>query len=194
MKQERSTAGKGPGRYYREKLSPLEFFDMFPDDEAAEELFIRARWPNGVRCPRCEGADVYEPGGKAPLRFRCRPCRRYFSTRSGTVMRDSTLGYRKWLVAAYLMLTNLEGFSSMKLKNNLKVRHRHAWHMAHRIREAWKENGLPLSGEIVEVDETFVGGRLRNMHRKNRPSRRELIWRGKGEKGKAIVVGAKCVP
>ena len=119
--------------------------------------------------PQCEGDDVYEPGGKAPMRFRCRPCRRYFSTRSDTVMRDSTLGYRQWLVAAYLMVTNLEGFTAMKLKNALKVRHKTAWHMAHRIREAWRENGPQLAGEIVEIDETWIGGRARNMHRRRRP-------------------------
>ena len=134
---------------------------------------------------------MYEPGGKAPMRFRCRPCRRYFSTRSDTVMRDSTLGYRQWLVAAYLMVTNLEGFTAMKLKNTLKVRHKTAWRMAHRIREAWKENGLPLAGEIVEVDETWVGGKEKNKHRKNKLPKKERIWRGKGERGKAIVVGAK---
>ena len=184
MERQRST-GKGPGRYWREKTSLIEFFDQFPDDEAAERWFMEARWPDGVRCPRCKGDGVYEPGGKAPMRFRCRPCRRYFSTRSDTVMRDSTLGYRKWLVAAYLMTTNLEGFTAMKLKNSLKIRHRHAWHMAHRIREAWRENGPQLGGEIVEIDETWIGGRARNMHRSNRPSRKELLRR------KSIVVGAQ---
>lgn len=184
MRQAQPT-GKGPGRYWREKTSLIEFFDQFPNEQTAERWFAEARWPDGVRCPQCEGDDVYEPGGKAPMRFRCRPCRRYFSTRSGTVMRDSTLGYRQWLVAAYLMVTNLEGFTAMKLKNTLKVRHKTAWHMAHRIREAWRESGLPLAGEIVEIDETWIGGRARNMHRKNKPPRKELLRR------KSIVVGAK---
>ena len=141
MATRRSSAGKGPGRYWREKLDLIDFFDMIPSEEAAEEFLGSLIWPDGPRCPRCDGDQVYEPGGKAPMKYRCRPCRRYFSLRSGTVMRDSTVSYRKWLVAAYLMATNLEGFTSMKLKNNLTIRHKTAWHMAHRIREAWRENG-----------------------------------------------------
>ena len=74
----------------------------------------------------------------------------------------------------------------MKLKNNLTIRHKTAWHMAHRIREAWRENGSSkVAGEIVEIDETWIGGRARNMHRRRRPPRKELLRR------KSIVVGAK---
>ena len=77
MTVRRSTVGKGPGKYWRKGIGLEEFFDLFPDDEAAERLFIRARWPHGdISCPRCGGDNVYEPGGEAPLRFRCRPCRR----------------------------------------------------------------------------------------------------------------------
>ena len=171
-------------------MSIAEFFWRFPNDEAAEEFFVEQIWPDGVRCPRCDGEDVYEPGGKAPLRFRCRPCRRFFSTRSSTVMRDSTLGYQTWLLALYLMTTNLKGVSSLKLHRDLGIRQKNAWHLAHRIRAAWREDGFPLAG-IVEVDETYVGGKERNKHRKNRLPRNQLIWRGKGERGKAIVVGVK---
>ena len=186
MRQARPTRGKGPGRYWREKLDLIDFFDTIPSEEAAEEFLGSLIWPDGPRCPRCGGDKVYEPGGKAPMKYRCRPCRRYFSLRSGTVMRDSTVSYRKWLVALYLMTTNLEGFTAMKLKSNLTVRHKTAWHMAHRIREALKEQRPDkLAGEIVEIDETWIGGRARNMHRSKRPPRKELLRR------KSIVVGAK---
>lgn len=186
MATARSSTGKGPGRYWRQKLSYIEFFDRFPDEQAAEEFVSSVLWPDGPRCPRCNGDNVYEPGGKAPMKYRCRPCRRYFSLRSGTVMRDSTIGYRQWLVASYLMATSLEGFTAMKFKNSLKVRHNHGWHMAHRIREALKDDGSSkLGGEIIEIDETWIGGRARNMHRRNRPSRKELLRR------KAIVMVAK---
>lgn len=194
MRQERSAVGKGPGKYWRKGIGLEEFFDLFPDDEAAERLFIRARWPHGdISCPRCGGDNVYEPGGKAPLRFRCRPCRRFFSTRSSTVMRGSTLGYRKWLLALFVMLTNLKGVSSVKLHRDLKIRQPSAWHLAHRIREAWDTGSeIPLSGDVAEVDETYVGGKERNKHFSKKLPPKQRIWRGRGEKGKAIVVGAKC--
>ena len=153
MTVRRSTVGKGPGKYWRKGISPEEFFDLFADDEAAERLFIRARWPHGdISCRRCGGDKVYEPGGKALLRFRCRPCRRFFSTRSATVMRGSTLGYRKWLLALFVMLTNLKGVSSVKLHRDLKIRQPSAWHLAHRIREAWDTGSdIPLSGPSRDV-------------------------------------------
>ena len=97
MERQRSTAGKGPGRYSREKTSLIEFFYRFPDDEAVEKWFMEARWPDGVRCPRCKG----------------------------------------------------------------------------------------LGGEIVGIDETWIGGRARNMHRSKRSSRKERLRR------KSIIVGAK---
>ena len=184
MRQERSTVGKGPGKYWRRGIGLEKFFDLFPDDEAAERLFIRARWPHGdISCPRCGGDKVYEPGGKAPLRFRCRPCRRFFSTRSSTVMRGSTLGYRKWLLALYMMLTNLKGVSSVKLHRDLKIRQPSAWHLAHRIREAWDTGSeIPLSGGVAEVDETYVGGKERNKHFSKKLPPKERIWRGRGER------------
>ena len=100
MATRRSSAGKGPGRYWRENLSLIEFFDRFPDEEAAEEFVSAVLWPDGPRCHRRDGDNVNEPGGKAPMRYRCRPCRRYFSLRSGTVIRDSTISYRKWPVVS----------------------------------------------------------------------------------------------
>ena len=107
-------------------------------------------------------------------------------------MRGSTLGYRKWLLALFVMLTNLKGVSSVKLHRDLKIRQPSAWHLAHRIREAWDTGSeIPLSGDVVEVDETYVGGKERNKHYDRKLPPKKRIWRGQGETGKAIVVGAK---
>lgn len=187
-------AGKGPGNHWRKGIGLEEFFELFPDDEAAERFFMRARWPHGdVSCPRCGGdSGVYEPGGKAPLRFRCRPCRRFFSVCSSTVMKGSPLGYRKWLLALFVMLTNLKGVSSLKLHRDLKIRQPSAWHLAHRIREAWDTfSDVPLSGDVIEVDETYVGGKEKNKHFDRKLPPKKRIWRGQGETGKSIIVGAK---
>ncbi|MDE0675153.1 MAG: IS1595 family transposase [bacterium] len=174
----------------REGVSLEDFFAKFPSDEAAEEWYIRRRWPDGVRCPRCGGDNVYEPGGTSPMRFRCRDCRRCFSTKSGTVMAHSNLGYKKWLTALYLFHTNLKGVSARKLRRDLGVSHPTAWHLAHRIRMGWVDESPQFTG-LVEVDETYVGGIERNKHIRNKLPQGQQVWRGVGTKGKVIVAGAR---
>ena len=185
-------AGKAPGRYWREGLTSKEFHrEICPDNEAAEAWFIAARWPDRVRCPRCDGDNVYEPGGKAPMRFRCRPCRRFFSTKTGTVMEHSNISYEDWLIAMYYLTVGIKGQSSRRLARDVGITQRSAWHLAHRIREGWVDGSLPFTG-IVEVDETLIGGIEKNKHsRKKLPSDR-WVWHGESDHlGKAIVVGAK---
>ena len=174
----------------REGVGLEEFFEVFPNDRAAEQWFIRHRWPDGIRCPRCAGDNVYEPGGKAPMRFRCRPCRRFFSTKTSTVMEHSNLGYRKWVLAMFLLNTNLKGVAARKLRRDLKISHPSAWHLAHRIREGWVDESPQFAG-LVEVDETYVGGIERNKHIRNKLPQAEQVWRGVGTKGKVIVAGAR---
>ena len=117
--------------------------------------------------------------------YRCRDCWKRFSTRTDTAMADSKLGYRTWAVAIYLVTTSLKGVSSMKLHRDLGITQKSAWHVAHRIRQAWAENGdEPFDGP-VEVDETFVGGKAANMHE----SKREKMRRS--DFAKAPIVGVK---
>ena len=104
-----------------------------------------------------------------------------------TIMQGSPLGYQTWAMALYLMSTNLKGVSSLKLHRDLGISQKSAWYMAHRIREAWKEDrqGGIVNGE-AEVDETYLGGKRKNMHRSKR---KEL--KGRGAVGKTVVVGAR---
>ena len=164
-----------------------ELFKMFPDDTTAEEWFITRRWPNGVRCPHCAHDSIQDGARHPSQRFRCRGCRRRFSARTGTVLADSNVGFQLWIIAIYLMTTSLKGVSSMKLHRDLGVTQATAWFMAHRIREAWTEaEADPFSGP-VEADETYIGGKARNMHAKRR---REVVS-GRGTVGKTAVVGIK---
>ena len=105
----------------------------------------------------------------------------------GSILEESRLPLRKWAIAIYLETTNLKGVSSMKLHRDIRVSQKTAWFMLHRIREAWKQElGDRFEGP-VEIDETFVGGKARNMH----AHKRKQVIKGRGAVGKTAVVGAK---
>ena len=161
--------------------------NMFPDNEAVEEWFIDQRWPHGVLCPHCRCGNVQDGARHKTQRYRCRGCRKRFSARTGTILADSNVGFRDWIITIYLMTTSLKGVSSMKLHRDLGVTQKTAWFMAHRIREAWVEaNQSPFFGPL-EADETYIGGKAKNMHNH---VRREAI-QGRGPVGKTAVVGVK---
>lgn len=179
------TTKKAPGKHYRNGISVFDLLRLIPDDDAAEDWFISNRWPNGPMCPHCPSKNIHERKGRKPQRFRCRSCKKYFSAKTGTVLQSSKVGYLAWVYAIYLLTTSLKGVSSMKLHRELSVTQRTAWFVAHRIRKAMEESDgdSPLLG-AVEVDETYVGGKSRNMHARDR-------WKAKGNRNKAIVIGAK---
>ena len=181
---------KAPGRSHRKTISVIEIMDMFPDDDTAKAWFVKNRWPKGVHCPECGSDNVQTnaPNKKQPYRCRERQCRLRFSAKTGTVMHGSNLPYRKWAIAINLCLTSLKGVSSMKLKNDLKITQKSAWHMAMRIRKALEDgNGMPFAGP-VEADETYIGGKRKNM---SLAKRKELKGAGRGAVGKEAVVGVK---
>lgn len=180
-------SGKGPGRYERVGLTFAELFETFPSDEAAEEWFIAHRWPDGVRCPRCGSGNVLDGTSHKTMRYRRRPCNRFFSPKLGSLIEGSNLGYQKWVVAIFLVTTSLKGVSSLRLSRDLGVAQRTAWFMLHRIREAFVQAPAEKFEGPVEVDETFIGGRARNMH----AARRRKVIQGRGGVGKCVVVGAK---
>ena len=148
---------KGPGKHFRKGITYVELIQMFPDDAAAEAWFIRNRWPDGVRCPKCNSDNIQERRTRKPQPYRCRSCRKDFSVKTNTLMHSSPLGFQVWAIAIFLSATHLKGLSSMKLHRDLGVTQKTAWHLAHRIREAWKNEVDPFIGP-VEVDETYVGG------------------------------------
>lgn len=104
-----NTKHRAPGRSDRKGMSLAALFKMFPADDAAEAWFVDRRWPDGVRCPHCGHDDVQDGAAHPSQRFRCRGCRRRFSTRTGTVLADSNVGFREWVIAIYLFITSLKG-------------------------------------------------------------------------------------
>ena len=157
------TRNKAPGKAFREGLSLRGFFKRFPDNKAAEEWFIKRRWPEEVCCVHCGSTNV-QTGAKHPsMPYRCRDCGKRFSVRVGTVMQSSKLGYQTWLLATYLLTTSLKSVSSMKLHRDLDVTQKTAWHLAHRIRKGLNLTGMALFSGPVEADEAYLGGKRKNM-------------------------------
>ena len=111
---------------------------MFPDDKTAEQWFVAKRWPNGVTCPHCNSDNVHL-SEHPTMPYHCRPCRRRFSVRVGTLMASSKIGYRKWVLAIFRMSTSLKGVSSRKQRRDLGITQRSYWHLAHRIRQTWEK-------------------------------------------------------
>ena len=179
-------AQKGPGRAHREGLTVIELLRMFPDDAAAEKWFEKQRWPEGRFCPDCGSTNTVRVKSRKPMPYRCRDCRNHFSVRKGTVMQSSKLGLQKWAIALYMTATGIKGTASMKVYREIGMRQATAWHLMHRIREAFDEGaGMPFPGPI-EADETYLGGK-----RKNMPKAKRKALSGRGAVGKTAVVGAK---
>ena len=179
-------AKKAPGKHFRDSISLVDLFKMFPDDKTAEAWFIKQFWPNGICCIRCGSVNIQTGAKHKSMPFRCRDCRKRFSTRTDTVMHSSKLGYQVWAIAIYLLTTSLKSVSSMKLHRDLNVTQKTAWHLAHRIRESMTQQGQDLFKGPVEVDETYVGGL-----RKNMPKSKRQGLEGRGPAGKVAVVGIK---
>ena len=178
----------GPGHCYRDSISLPELFKRFPDNASAEAWFVGLRWPDGIACHYCGSANVQTDCQHKTMPFRCREkeCGKRFSVRSGTVMQSSKLGFQVWAVATYLMMTGLKGVSSMKLHRDLNVTQKTAWHLAHRLREALTgTSDVPFAGP-VEADETFVGGKAKNMHADKRAN-----LTGRGGVDKLAVAGVR---
>ena len=181
-----------PGKSHRKGISLVKLTSMFPTDEAAQEWFESVIWPNGPHCPHCGSLNVQAGIKHRSMTHRCRDCpkRPMFSLKTGTAMEGSKLGYRVWAMAIYLLTTNLKSVSSMKLHRGLDICQKSAWFLAHRLREGWTiKGGAKLDGP-VEVDETYVGGKRKNM---SNAQRRQLAKEGagRGAVGKVAVVGAK---
>ncbi|WP_420610081.1 IS1595 family transposase [Candidatus Poriferisodalis sp.] len=176
---------KAPGKHHRKGITLLELTEMFPDENSARVWFEAQVWTGQRCCGHCGSTNTAEATHKT-MPYRCRDCRKYFSVKTGTALAASNVPLRKWVFAIYLELTNLKGVSSMKLHRDLGVTQKTAWFMLHRIRESWAEcEAGPFTGP-VEADETYVGGKAKNMHASQRAK-----LTGRGGADKTAVVGVK---
>ena len=158
-------------------MDMMELMERFGTEDKCRAILEELRWPDGIRCPRCNSVKTSRIHARD--QFDCDTCRHQFSVTSGTIWHDTHLPLRKWFIAIYLTVESKKGFSANQMKRVLGVSYKTAWYLCHRIRAAMTElDPTPLKG-TVEVDETFVGGRVRG--------------RGRGKrtylKNKGVVVG-----
>ena len=173
---------KAPGKAHREGVTLVQLMDMFPTEEAATEWFESIIWPNGRYCPKC-GSERTRDASHKKMPYWCTDCRSYFSVKTGTAMQASKIPLRKWAIAIYLCLTSLKSVSSMKLQRDIGVSQPTAWFMLHRIREAWADEDDDQLDGPAEVDETYFGGK-----RKNMPLSKRKTLKGRGAVDKTAVV------
>jgi transposase-like protein len=157
-----------------------------PDNCISYLVAHRPAWKKGVICPTCGSKNVAFIASRRVWQCKTRHPKAQFSVKVGTIMEDSAIGLDKWLTAIWMQTSMKNGVSSWEIHRALGITQKCAWHMLHRIRLALQDgsDGGKLSGE-VEVDETFIGGKARNMH-KDVKARRIT---GTGGKDKAMVLG-----
>ena len=145
--------------------SILEFQKHFDTEEKCREYLEEQRWNGTPCCPFCYSINVARFTTDNRI-FKCREkeCRAKFSVTVGTIYENTKLPLTKWFLATYILSVHSKGISSLQLANFIGVTQKTAWHLNHRIREMLKENAPELLEGIVEVDETYVGGSLKNMH------------------------------
>ena len=157
---------------------------FFADIDMCNEYMKQIKWPDGkITCPKCQSDRVGEIATRNMLR--CKACRKQFSLKSGTIFEDSPLSLDKWFVAVWCITNCKNGISSYELSRDLGVTQKSAWHMLHRIRLAMQDGSFVKMTGTVEADETFVGGKAKNMHH---AVKKERIV-GRGASGKMIVQG-----
>jgi transposase-like protein len=161
----------------------------FSDPDNCIQFFAARRWPNGVECPTCGSKDVSYISTRRMWECKKEHARKQFSIKVGSIFEDSALGLDKWLTAAWMICNCKNGVSSCEIARSIGVTQKTAWFIAHRIRKAMQTGTFMKlggkGGNGVEVDETFIGGKARNMH----VSKRERRITGTGGKDKTPVMG-----
>ena len=155
----------------------IEAVKFFANRDNCREYLVARRWPNGVTCPTCGSASVYFDKSRNGWECKTRHPKRKFTLKTGTIFEDSPLGLDKWLPAVWMIANMKNGVSSHEIGRAIGVTQKTAWFMAHRLRFALHHGSFDkLTGE-VEVDETFIGGKARNIRAQGDRSRRAVRGR-----------------
>jgi transposase-like protein len=160
----------------------LEAIRYFADPRVCLDFVAGLRWPDSVpTCPRCQGKETSFLSTR--LLWKCKQCKKQFSVKVGTIFEDSPLGLDKWLSAIWMIANCKNGISSYEVHRALGITQKSAWFMLHRIRLAMQSGTFEKFTGECEADETFIGGKARNMHKGKRKVK------GTGAAGKTVVMG-----
>jgi transposase-like protein len=165
----------------------IEAVAFFADPDNCREYLVSRRWPNGVTCPTCGSTAVYFDSSRNGWECKTRHPKRKFTLKTGTIFEDSPLGFDKWLPVVWMIANCKNGISSWEIHRAIGVTQKTAWFMLQRVRLAMQDEfggGGKIGGD-VEVDETYIGGLARFMHK----DRRTRAIKGTGMSGKAAVMG-----
>lgn len=166
----------------REPQTLMEAIRFFADPDVALEFMCDLRWPDGVACPTCGSMEVRFIGTRRMWECKEKHPRKQFSIKVGTVMEDSPIGLDKWLATIWMIANDKNGISSYEVARSIGVTQKSAWFMLHRIRLAMEDGTFNRASGTVEVDETYIGGKARFMHKSKRPNVDGMV-------GKAAVMG-----
>src|SRR3954471_16013047 len=159
---------------------------FYSDADTCQKELVAARWPDGVECPTCGRKDVAYLANQRRWQCRSKHAQRQFSVKVGTIFEDSPIGLDKWFVAMWMIANCKNGVSSYEIHRAIGVTQKTAWFMLHRIRLAMQTNSFRKFAGDVEADESYIGGRARNMHAKKK--KRFATQRGRSAGGKVVVM------
>jgi hypothetical protein len=151
----------------------------YADLDVCQQELVAARWPDGVECPTCGRKDVAYLATQRRWQCKGNHPKRQFSAKVGTIFEDSPISLSKWFTAIWLIASAKNGISSYEIHRAIGVTQKTAWFMLHRIRLAMQTNSFrKMTGE-VEIDETYIGGKARFMHKDKRDKAKGSTWMGK---------------
>ena len=164
------------------KLTIHQFNEMFPDEDVCLETVLNMVYPDGITCRKCQEVTKHHRLNDRKA-YSCQFCGTQVYPLAGTIFEKSSTPLKSWFYAMYLMASTRTGISAKQLERELGVTYKTAWRMFKQIRSILNED-VDLGGLLVEVDETYVGGKAENMHR----AKRERLG-GRGTAGKQPVFG-----
>ncbi len=168
-----------------EPTTLVEAIRHFSDPAACLDFMVRLRWPSGITCPTCESREVRFLSTRGLWECKVKHRKRQFSVKVGTIFEDSPIGLDKWLPAIWMIANAKNGISSYEIARSFGITQKTAWFMLHRIRLAMQTSSFQKFSGQIEVDETFIGGKARFMHK----DRRAIRIKGTGGKDKTAVIG-----